>query len=501
MPYYVLNNGFALRGWKGKPFGLGYPNPHFVDFFDKESYEVVYALDGRHDIREDELSEKQKKLLKRLIEKKIAIESDGTKTIESYQEYKTYPAMYKRSATWSITGRCNYKCRHCFMSAPDYHGEDLNMEQCRHILDEIDICGIRSIALTGGEALVNPHFFEILDELEERYIILDTVYSNGLLVNDKLFDEFEKRNMHPNIHLSFDGVGWHDWLRGVKGAEEDTIRAFRLAKERGYQTSASMCLHKHNISSLRETVNLLGSLGLVHLKMNVATPSGRWKNESEHFITQDEANEAILEYIPQYVEDGMPLSVQFCGFLEFDKEKKVIMIPFRKFSGVAGADKASACGAVKTSLYISPQGKVLPCMTLGGTAIDPMFDSILEKPLSEILSDSYYRDVCLTKMGECIEHNERCRECKYKLMCGAGCRACACGETSTDYLGIDEETCLFYKHGWYEKAREVIEKYQKCFPDNGEDKAPTDLNLDKRNRRYNFSEDITTKKRLSKDQG
>ena len=54
MPYYVLNNGFALRGWKGKPFGLGYPNPHFVDFFDKESYEVVYALDGRHDIREDE---------------------------------------------------------------------------------------------------------------------------------------------------------------------------------------------------------------------------------------------------------------------------------------------------------------------------------------------------------------------------------------------------------------------------------------------------------------
>ena len=95
MPYYVLNNGFALRGWKGKPFGLGYPNPHFVDFFDKESYEVVYALDGRHDIREDELSEKQKKLLKRLIEKKIAIKSDGTKnTINSLKQRKSLKTFF-----------------------------------------------------------------------------------------------------------------------------------------------------------------------------------------------------------------------------------------------------------------------------------------------------------------------------------------------------------------------------------------------------------------------
>ena len=284
--------------------------------------------------------------------------------------------------------------------------------------------------------------------------------------------------MHPNLHISFDGVGWHDWLRGFAGAEENAIRAFKLAHEKGYRTSSSMCLHKHNISTLRDTVNLLASLGLVHLKINVATPSGRWKNESEHFISQDEANEAVLAYIPQYIEDGMPLSVQFCGILEFNKENKTIMVPYRKYTGVAGADKAFACGVVKSSMYISPQGRILPCMTLGGTAIDPLFDSILEKPLSDILSDSYYRDICLVKMGECIEHNDKCHDCKYKLMCGAGCRACACGETSTDYLGVDEEVCHFFKNGWYEKAKEVIEKYKDCFSD--DEAAKTDnLNFEK----------------------
>ena len=465
MAYYVLQKGFELCGWKGLPFALRYPNPHYSDFFDKESYQVLYAMDGRHDVDEDSLTDKQKRLLHRLIDRGIVVPSDGKTYLEPWQEYKSFPAMYKSGVQWSITGRCNYNCRHCFMSAPDYHGEDLTLEQSIHILDELRSCGIRTVAITGGEALVNRNFYPILDEIKKRNFSLDTIYSNGELVNGRLLDELEKREMRPAFHLSFDGVGWHDWLRGVKGAEKAVIRAFKLLHERGYQTSASMCLHRHNIGTLRESVNLAASLGLVHLKMNVASPTGRWKNETEHFLSQDEANQAILDYIPQYIADGMPVSVQFCGFLDFNKEERLVMIPYAKFPGVAGSEKAYACGAVRNSMYISPQGRVLPCMTLGGTAIDPLFDSVLEKPLSQILSDSYYRDVCLMKMGACIQHNEKCRECEYRLACGAGCRACACGETSTDYRGIDEEVCYFFKSGWYTKAREAVRKYQDlCFP-------------------------------------
>ena len=68
------------------------------------------------------------------------------------------------------------------------------------------------------------------------------------------------------------------------------------------------------------------------------------------------------------------------------------------------------------------------------------------------------------------EHNEKCRDCKYRLMCGAGCRACACGETKTDYQGIDEEKCEFFLNGWFEKAQEVIERYKDSFPKREESK-------------------------------
>ncbi|MBQ1335420.1 MAG: radical SAM protein, partial [Selenomonadaceae bacterium] len=240
--------------------------------------------------------------------------------------------------------------------------------------------------------------------------------------------------------------------------------AFRLLRERGFQTSVSMCLHRHNIGGLKESIDLLAGEGVCHVKMNVASPTGRWKNETEHFISQDVAFEAIEAYLPQYVADGMPVSAQFCGFIDFNREARKILIPFRKYSGMEGADRAFACGAVKNGMYISPTGKILPCMTLGGTAIDPMFESALEKPLSEILSDSHYRDICLAKMGDCIAHNEACRDCQYRLACGAGCRACACGETGTDYFGIDEDACHFFKSGWYERAQALVERYKDSFP-------------------------------------
>ena len=259
MAYYLLQKGFELCGFKGLPFGPRYPNPHYTDFFDKESYRVVYALDGKHDIDEETLTGKQKELLHHLIDTKIAVPADGSTGLEPWQEYKSFPAMYKNHVQWSVTGRCNYNCRHCFMSAPDYQGEDLPLDTIRRIAAEIAACGIRSVSLTGGEPLIHPNFYEILDALRENDLCLDTIYTNGALVDASLLAELEKRDMHPVFHISFDGAGWHDWLRGTEGAEEKALGAFRLLHDRGYRTSTSMCLHKHNIGVLKESVDLLAS--------------------------------------------------------------------------------------------------------------------------------------------------------------------------------------------------------------------------------------------------
>ena len=98
--------------------------------------------------------------------------------------------------------------------------------------------------------------------MKKREMNLETLYTNGKRVDDHLLDELDKRNMFPAFHISFDGVRWHDWLRGEKGAEEEAVRAFVLLKNRGFHASTSFCLHRHNIVDLRENSNFLAGLGI-----------------------------------------------------------------------------------------------------------------------------------------------------------------------------------------------------------------------------------------------
>ena len=49
---------------------------------------------------------------------------------------------------FSITGRCNMRCRHCYMGAPEGQGE-LSLENMQRILDALCVSGATQISLTG----------------------------------------------------------------------------------------------------------------------------------------------------------------------------------------------------------------------------------------------------------------------------------------------------------------------------------------------------------------
>ena len=121
-----------------------------------------------------------------------------------------------------------------------------------------------------------------LDEEGRVYIIFTIEEIKGALgcaekKAVKLLDELEKRQLRPAFHMSFDGVGWHDWMRGVQGAEKIVVDAMCRCRERGIPTSAAMVLFKENKGSIRESVNLMASLGCRALKINNASPQGEWK--------------------------------------------------------------------------------------------------------------------------------------------------------------------------------------------------------------------------------
>ncbi len=470
---YVLNDDYRFRGWHRLPTGILNNKTKRTQFYTREQYLLLLKCDGAHDIDVSALSEEDRNLLEALKKEGVIREAMLWDFISPKQEYVSYPARYKRQAHWSITGACNLKCRHCFMSAPHAKHGSPSHEQIINIADQLAECGIFSVGLTGGEPLIRSDFLQIIDALNEREIGIDVIFTNGWLVDERFLDALDERHVHPSFQLSFDGVGMHDFLRGIDGAEERTLNALRLLKERDYDVSVSMCVHRRNRDTLRETVKLMAEYGVDSMKIGSMMELGDWMAHEMQTLqlSRQEELEMFESYIPQYFEDDAPVSIMMSDTLMYtpgDKEWK--------FYAVTRCPKENefmpSCGVIVQNLYIGAEGMVTPCMGMGDCGFAKNFPNLFQTPLKDILHDSPFNDLCNVSVKEIRDHNPKCRECRFVDRCIGGCRNSAL-IASDDYYGIDEGLCYFFENGWEERltkaAQGPFEEYLKRNPPREDD--------------------------------
>ncbi len=454
---YILTPAWSLRGWKKLPYAVQHLYAPRTEFFTEDDWALFSACDGQTDIDWAGLTAAQRGRYEHWEQSGFIRRAGDGEGLRPEQEYRFYPARFKESVQWSITGRCNYKCRHCFMSAPHAAQGEPSWEQLMTMLDAFERCGVRNLNLTGGEPMVRRDFWELVDEIRARGLSISTLYSNGLLITDAFLDELDRRRLRPSIQFSFDGVGHHDWMRGVAGAEKAVLDALRRCQERGFPTSVSMVVCRESIGSLRESVNLMASLGVRSMKVGNASPQGEWRSEPEHYLAQAELYEAFLAYIPQYFADGKPLTLGLEGFFSCDTERGRLLSLYEKDIPEADFGRATMCGHVRRSLYVSPRGNVLPCMSMVGTPIEESFPNMLQTPLEEILDrDSLYMDIINFRISDFMAHNSECQTCEYRTACCGGCRAVAVRDGSTDYLAKDPVACEYFKGGWKDRKDAVL---------------------------------------------
>lgn len=466
---FVLDERYDLLGWKNIPFVVR-DRKTLTDqiFTDKQKFLFLFNLSGKKEVERASLEPKINDFLQELLDSKKVREASGVDDVRTIS-YTQYDNFYRRQVHWSITGRCNYKCKHCFQLAPEGVLGQPTLEQCFNVISQMRDCGIASVGITGGEPLIRSDFFQIVDELIKNGIGIDTIYSNGKLINQKFLDELKKRDLKPAFQISFDGVGFHDWMRGTDGAEQAAIDAFKILRENDFPFSSAMCLCKKNIGALRETVNFLAQQGCKAMKTQVSMQMGEWKAHDEDALTQEEGLQAYLDYLPKYAEDGMPLSLQMEGYFSYIKNpngknenakiQEGYSLPSLRNLTMEKAVKAPLCGVLQSSFFIGPNGAVVPCMSMCGAQIESIFPNVFKMPLKEILTESSYTETVNKRAGYLFEKNQKCHDCEFRCHCCGGCRACAVGDSSTDYFTEDTLTCNFYKGGWHEKFREVSEKY------------------------------------------
>lgn len=429
-------------------------------FFDKPTFLQLLHCDGEHDICAENLSDDVRLTFADMIKAGVLVKSDNPLAPpKSYQRYKVYPCRYVDKVHWAITGKCNFRCRHCLVSAPDNRHPQPTLEQCLATVDEFKRCGIRKVDITGGEPFIRDDWEKIFDALADARIKIGIIFTNASLLTDRVLDVLSANNQHPTFQLSFDGLGWHDWLRGVDGAEVQAIDGFKLLRDRNFRATASMCVHRLNRHTLRDTANFLASLGVAALMVSTPQELGIWKRYAQEYaLTFAEAWQMYREYIPQWYADGTPLDIYLEGFFSSrrDNPRSYEITFMQKMSAEADWSKVYACGSIQHGIFVTAEGRVVPCMGFADTVIADKFPETFGRGLSDALEDKFYRGVLDIKMSDYLAAQPKCARCPQFHACGGGCLLDGITDAG-DMLVPDERICNFHLNVGAAAVREVVD--------------------------------------------
>jgi len=184
-----------------------------------------------------------------------------------------------------LTQGCNLRCRHCWI-APKYQPQDkkypsLDTELYRDIIRQAKPLGLHTVKLTGGEPLLHPDIYELLDFIrkEELRPVIET---NGVLCTAELAREIKKCK-NPFVSVSIDGADreTHEHIRGVEGCFEEALQGLKNLVEAGFQPQVIMSIMKHNKDRMGEVVRLAESLGAGSVKFNIVQPTARGEKMHE----------------------------------------------------------------------------------------------------------------------------------------------------------------------------------------------------------------------------
>ena len=236
----------------------------------QEEFEQLKKCDGLCDLEETQLT-------RSLLEKQWIRPAKEGETTDPYLLHRSYDNRYVLNMGINITERCNFNCLHCYEAVDnEILREEMSLENCRKLLEEAASCGIQNIKITGGEPLMHPDFMEIVRCVYQNDMTVDRINTNGFFLTPELLDELRSLDPHILFNISYDGAGYHDWMRGRKGAEDDLLKKIRLLVDKGFQVRAAMTLNRVNRDAAAQTMNRMEAwrTGVSHHTYFRDTPLG-----------------------------------------------------------------------------------------------------------------------------------------------------------------------------------------------------------------------------------
>jgi radical SAM enzyme (rSAM/lipoprotein system) len=221
---------------------------------------------------------------------------------------------------FEITQRCNLKCRHCGSDCTADAGvPDLPAETILAVLE-----GVRrrhdpsriTVAITGGEPLLYPGFFELGRAITDLGFPWGMV-TNGWAWSPETVESARAAGMRT-ITVSLDGPeAEHDWLRGRKGSFRKAAQTLRLLAAAPWiqKMDVVTCVHRRNLDRLDETRRILMGLGVRHWRLFIVSPIGRAAAEPDLRLGRDDFRRLMAWVMATRRRPGIAVAFSEAGYL------------------------------------------------------------------------------------------------------------------------------------------------------------------------------------------
>ena len=177
--------------------------------------------------------------------------------------------MYEKplEATLLLTHQCNLFCKHCWGNFGKKLTNEFSTTEWITVFNELYESGILYVSLNGGEPFCRPDIEQLIEYLEEiglHYMI----FTNGLLINERMVKKLAQLNFLTQIRLSVDGASCksHETLRVFSDGHSHHVfervnKAMELLQKYGIDFTVNTVLFKENITELEEMSYLLERYG------------------------------------------------------------------------------------------------------------------------------------------------------------------------------------------------------------------------------------------------
>jgi len=327
---------------------------------------------------------------------------------------------------WHITNLCNLRCKHCYQE--DFSkNDDLDEPGLKKISDNIlstlnEWGNTACIHLTGGEPLLKPEIFLLLDELNQKPDVEELgIITNGLCIDDHVIKKLSPFSKLRKIKISLDGASAEisDSIRS-QGSFEKVMKNLSLIKEEErFEVILMFTVMKRNYKSLLSILKLCEDLDVAGLIIERFIPWGRGREIIEEVLAQDQWKE-MVETLFDFFSMGMENNDAF---------------PYQAFQVSLNRGEQDLSGAPCVigvdGLCIMPEGTIFPCRRFPiaiGNLLEDSLKTIWEE--SEILQKLRRKENIKGKCGRCLMKD--CRGCRSLALCLTG-----------DYLEEDP-------HCWYD---------------------------------------------------